>query len=186
MISKTNKMKSTLLFFMLCFTITAFGQTKVTADLDGDTTPDRFEIITTDQGFKIGYALSTQGSKPLFSQVVTSAGDETKVSVNKNVVTLTIGYMRAIYTYKFRYDPKLKQIKVIGYDNEQFGNAANDGAGMSSYNLLTGGYVAQWNHYDEKKKVLVADPKISKKLPLKDYVLKNFSDKVIDELNSVE
>lgn len=179
-------MKSTLLFFLLCLTTTIFGQNKITTDLDGDSKSDRFELITTDEGFKIGYALSTQGSKPLFSQVVTSAGDATNLSLSKNVIVLTISYMRASYTYKFRYDSKLKQIKLIGYDNEQFGNALNDGSGMSSYNLLTGAYVAQWNHYDEKKKVLVADPKISKKLPLKDYVLKNFSDKVIDELNSVE
>jgi hypothetical protein len=105
---------------------------------------------------------------------------------SKNVVVLAINYMRASYTYKFRYDPKLKQIKVIGYDNEQFGNAVNDGSGMSSYNLLTGAFEANWNHWNDKKKQLIADPKISKKLPIKTYLLKDFSDSMIEALEKVK
>jgi hypothetical protein len=179
-------MKSTLLPFLLFLAVTTFGQNKISYDLDTDGKVDKLELVNTDDGMKITYALSSQGNKVISTQNITTAGDQRTVSMSKNVVVLAINYMRASYTYKFRYDPKLKQIKVIGYDNEQFGNAVNDGSGMSSYNLLTGAFEANWNHWNDKKKQLIPDPKISKKLPIKTYLLKDFSDSMIEALEKVK
>jgi hypothetical protein len=80
---------------------------------------------------------------------------------------------------------KLKQLKIIGFDNTQYGNATNDGSGTSSYNLSTGQYIANWNHFDERKNTLVAVPKISKKYPLKNYKVNQLKDEVISQLQDV-
>jgi hypothetical protein len=57
---------------------------------------------------------------------------------------------------------------------------------MSSYNLLTGAFEANWNHWNDKKKELISDPKISKKMPIKTYLLKDFSDSMIEALEKVK
>ena len=77
-------------------------------------------------------------------------------------------------------------MKLIGYDNVQYGSATNDGSGNSSYNLATGNYEATWNYYDKKKKTLIALPKFKRKLPLKTYLLKDFNDKLIEKLNDID
>lgn len=94
--------------------------------------------------------------------------------------------MRGENYFKFRYDRKLKKIVLIGYDNTQYGNAANDGSGNSSYNLITGAYEANWSYIDEQTQELIPYPKITKKLPVKIYTLKEFCDKTIEALNKIE
>ena len=42
-----------------------------------------------------------------------------------------------ISTYKFKYYPNLKNMRLIGYDEESFGNANHDGAYSKSINFLT-------------------------------------------------
>lgn len=56
--------------------------------------------------------------------------------------------MRAGYKNQFRYNKKTKKIQLIGMSRFEFGNAANDGSGESSVNLLTNDYIGNWNVYD--------------------------------------
>lgn len=177
-------MKRLIALFFLSTGLYAFGQDipqKVTYDFDGDKKTDVFQIK---DGLLV-YALSSQGKKEVKSKGGSYA-DRTWLKLQKNVVVFHCQFMRASNTFKFRYDSKLKQFKLIGYDNEQFGNAANDGSGTSSYNLLTGDYIANWNIYDYKKEELVARPTIKKKLPVKVYLLKDFGDDMIDALYQVD
>lgn len=154
---------------------------KLSYDFDGDGKADVFQIR---DGY-LSYALTSQKGKEVRSK---GAGysDRTWLELSKNVVVYQCQFNRGHNTFKFRYDPKLGQFKLIGYDNEQYGNAANDGSGSSSYNLLTGSYIANWHYFDYEKEELKAKPEIRKKLPLKTYLFKDFGDEMIDQLYGID
>lgn len=154
---------------------------KVVYDFDGDGKEDVFQI---GEGY-LSYALSSQKEKEVRSK---GAGysDQTWLELVKNVVVYQCQFNRGQNTFKFRYDPKLGQFKLIGYDNDQFGNAVNDGSGSVSYNLLTGSYIAQWFYFDHKKEILIRKPEIRKKLLVKPYLFTDFGDAMIDQLYEMD
>jgi hypothetical protein len=163
---------------------TLFGQSEIQIDFETDGIMDNATIKKTEEGYFLQYTLSSDGKRHT-TPTITMGGDENSLSVKKNVLTISSQFMRGENYFKFRYDSKLKKIILIGYDNTQYGNATQDGSGSSSYNLLTGNYVANWNSFDEKKNKLIALPPISKKLPIKTYPLDKFSDDAISELDNV-
>lgn len=179
-------MKTNLLFLCLLFSLSSLAQTtSLSTDLDEDGQKDKVVLKTEGEfNYKIVYSLSSQKGKSYESQVVTLGGQTNELSLKNKVVILTSTYMRGVNTFKFRYDKALKQLKVIGYDNEQFGNAVNDGSGTGSYNLSTGIVEATWNSYNEKKQTLITLPTIRKKLPVRNYTVSDFSDKLIEKLDA--
>lgn len=179
-------MKFLFALFSTFFALQMHGQNTLNFDFDSDGEKDKMSLVSTDTGYKLIYALSSQNNKELSTAVITGGGQTNRISLKKNVVILESQFMRGENMFKFRYDKSLKDMKLIGFDNTQYGNATNDGSGHSSYNLSTGMYIANWNHFNMKKNRLDALPKISKKLPLKTYGLKDFSDKTIDELYNTE
>ena len=62
----------------------------------------------------------------------------------------------------------------------EFGNAANDGSGESSVNLLTSDYIGNWNYYDASANneagELVNIPTIKTKMKFKIITLESFSE----------
>ena len=176
--------KIAVMLFAFIISAEMRAQTALSGDFDGDGKTDKMNLIENADGYKITYSLSLL-NKTFSSKVITNGGDTKSLSMTKNVVVLSCQFMRGDNVFKFRYDTKLKQMKLIGYDNNQYGNAVNDGSGSSSYNLSTGQYVANWKHYDQKKGELIALPKSSKKYPIKNYTLNNFSDAMIDQLYKV-
>jgi hypothetical protein len=182
---KHNTLKAIIIsFVVLVFAIPAAaqeGKQKISFDFDGDKKMDVFQI----KDGKLVYALTSQANKTVTSKGGSYA-DQTYLELKGNVIVYHCIFMRASNTFKFRYDAKLKAIRLIGYDNEQFGNALNDGSGLSSYNLLTGDYKAQWNYFDRKKGELMAYPPVSKKYPAKVYLLKDFGEEVVDALYQVD
>ncbi len=157
-------------------------ETKVTADLDGDGKPDKFWI----NGDKVQYQLSTQKNVTKSSKPLDIEGLNNTLSVSKNVVSMSMWAMRYGGSLKLRYDKIAGDFRVIGHDSENFGPANNDGSGKSSYNLLTGDYVANWNRWDEEKEKLIPQPTIKKKIPAKKYYLLKLDDKALEEISSVE
>lgn len=178
-------MNTRILLFLLLLSVSLAsaqeGKQKIAFDFDGDKKADVFQI----KDGKLSYALTSQGNKTITSKGGSYA-DQTYLELKGNVVIYHCVFMRASNTFKFRYDTRLKAIRLIGYDNEQFGNAVNDGSGFSSYNLLTGDYKAQWNYFDQKKGELMAAPPVAKKYPAKVYLLKDFGDEVVDALYEVD
>lgn len=172
---------------LFSFSLNVFAQDtesanqKVTFDFDGDQMTDVVEIK---DGLLV-YTLSSQNNKPVQSKGMSFA-DVHSLSLAKNVVVLHCQFMRGENTFKFRYDSKIKAFKLIGYDNEQYGNATNDGSGSASYNLLTGDYVATWHYYDQKKEDLKTYPVINKKMSIKVYLLKDFGEEMIDEMYDID
>jgi hypothetical protein len=66
-------------------------------------------------------------------------------------------------------------IPLIGMNLYEFGNAANDGSGESSVNLLTDDYIGNWHYYDHEKDKLIAIPPIKTKMHFEKIYLESFS-----------
>lgn len=160
----------------------AQGNITITADLDGDGKQDKFWLNKD----KLQYQLSTQKNITKSSKPLDIEGLNNSLKVSKNVVAVSMWAMRSGTEYKFRYDKVRGDFRVIGYDSENFGPATNDGSGKSSYNLLTGDYVANWHHFDMKQEKLIALPTITKKSPAKKYYLATFDEKTMNEISSID
>jgi hypothetical protein len=177
-------MKIKLIFLGLVVTSKIFAQSDVIFDFDNDGHIDSLTAIRSDTGFVISCYLSSLNNKVISSNIITNRGDIITATLENKVVVIRNQFMRAESIFRFRYAANLKQLILIGYDTENYGNAMHDGSGQSSYNLLTGLYKANWNRFSEKKMDLVAVPTIVKKFPVKIYTLQTFSDKVIEELDN--
>ncbi len=178
-------MKLKLIFMLLLGSKLAFAQQSTQLDLDADGILDNVTLANIETGFSLEYKLSTQKNKAFVTKIITSGGTTNGVSASKNVLVLKCQFMRGENYFKFRYDAKLKQVKLIGYDNVQYGTANQNGSGTGSLNLATQTYEGVWNVYDQKQKKLVELPKTTKKVATKTYILKNFDDAAIAELDQI-
>lgn len=177
------KLKTTLFFLLL--TSKVLAQFDIAIDFDNDSIVDKATMINIESGYKLTFSLSSQNNKNHTTETITLGGQKNTLSVSKNILILSSQFMRGENKFKFRYDSALKEVRLIGYDTKNYGNATNDGSGNSSYNLNIGVYEASWNRFDKKLKKLVPYPKIRKKLPMKTYLLQDFNDKMIEELDKV-
>ena len=121
--------------------------------------------------------LSSQNFKPIESTPIEiTNGFRTYVYETKNGFGFANHWMRAGYENQFRYDSKSKRIQLIGMSRYEYGNAANDGSGESSVNLLTNDYIGNWYYYDECREKLTKVPTIKAKMPLGKIYLEDFSE----------
>lgn len=164
------------LFFLLPLSLTARSQGvgREVADLDGDRIADTFYFDNTRR--VIVCRLSTNQFRERISQPVELANPHSGVRKWRGGFEFYDNFMRAGYTAQFRYDPKTKEIQLIGLTRYEFGNAANDGSGEDSYNLLTGDYVGEWHYYDHEKEKLIRLPAIKTKMRFPKIKLQDFSD----------
>lgn len=138
-------------------------------DFDGINDTLRYEKL---EGLLI-CKLSSQQFKPMKGE---SFGDmepdNSFIRATKNGFSISTNFMRWGYGASFRYNKQAKKMQLIGMSKYDFGNAANDGSGESSVNLLTNKYEGRWKYYDDRANRLVVMPVI-----LKDMVLpKTFLD----------
>ncbi|MDX1958231.1 MAG: hypothetical protein SFU98_06640 [Leptospiraceae bacterium] len=126
-------------------------------DLDGDNVKDKILVGTKkgdNQLFAFVYLTSNAKKGVVPSQVLYDwhpMGFEYKLKNKVISISSCFGNGRFCKTIRFRYDGEEKDLKVIGYDEESFGNAAHEGAYKSSYNLLTGDYEYTEYTFNEKK-----------------------------------
>ena len=86
-------------------------------------------------------------------------------------------YMRAGYSNKFKYDKKIKKIRLIGIDFYEFGDTnSNDPFGKTSINLLTGDLIGNWNYYEEKEDKFIKIPTVKTKMLLRKQYLNEFNE----------
>jgi curved DNA-binding protein CbpA len=147
-----------------------FAQGKLLKDLDKDGIMDRVYI----EKNRIICRLSTQQFKEMQSQEIETFNSGIREA--RNGFSFYIHWMRAGYENQFRYDSKTKRIQLIGMSRYEFGNAANDGSGESSVNLLTGDYVGDWNYSDEEREELIKIPTIKTKISFGKIYLEDFSE----------
>jgi hypothetical protein len=178
-------MKTSFIILILFFCLKLNAQTVVSIDFEGDGILDSAKIMNSKEGYKLLITLSTKGNKKYVSQEFLG-GQENSLLATNNVLRMHNQFMRGENTFTYKYDQKLKQVKVIGYDNTQYGSASNDGSGSSSYNVTTGQYVANWNHWNTKTNTLDPVPKIIKKLPAKSFLFANFGDRMIDDFYNID
>lgn len=154
----------------------AFAQNKLVKDLDFDGKNDTVYIDQKDN--RIVCRLSTQNFKKLRSKAIEMSTDNGYLKPTRNGFELRNNWMRAGYAGQFRYEKVEKRIRLIGISEYAFGNAALDGSGEASANLLTGDYIGNWNYYDHlannENGELVKIPTIKAKLKFAKVYLEDF------------
>ena len=161
--------------FLISIQITASGQSKLWKDLDNDGIKDHVEI----ENSAIVCRLSTQNFTRIVSKAIEHLNEQSGVNETKNGFEFFNNWMRSGFKSQFRYNPKTKKIELIGMSRYEFGNAANDGSGKSSINLLTGDYIGNWNYSDwESDNKLIKIPTIKTKMYFKTINLEKFGEDV--------
>ena len=190
---KSQKRKVITAIFLLSIQIAAFGhsellresvyiegegltiQYKLLKDLDNDGIRDTVYLSVEDS--TIVCRLSTQNFAKIASKPIEILNTQSGVSETQNGFQFFNDWMRAGYKNQFRYNPKTKKMQLIGMSRYEFGNAANDGSGESSVNLLTGDYIGNWNYsaWEDEDIKLVKIPTIKTKMYFKTINLEDFS-----------
>ncbi|WP_316807412.1 hypothetical protein [Pedobacter agri] len=156
----------------------AFAQDKLVKDIDFDGKKDT--VYIDQKALQIVCRLSTQNFKKLRSKTIEMSSDDTYIKSTRNGFELTINWMRAGYACQFRYEKAEKRIRLIGITEYAFGNAANDGSGEASANLLTGDYIGNWHYFDHlannEKGELVKIPTIKTRMKFSKIYLEQFSE----------
>lgn len=156
----------------------AFAQKKLIKDIDFDGKKDT--VYIDQKASQIICKLSTQNFKKLRSKTFEMSSDNTFIKSTRNGFELRNNWMRAGFACQFRYEKIEKRIRLIGITEYAFGNAANDGSGEASANLLTGDYIGNWHYYDHlannEKGELVQIPTIKTKMKFNKIYLEGFSE----------
>lgn len=71
--------------------------------------------------------------------------------------------MRAFANYSYLYDKEVGKFRWTGFSDEYLGNAANDGSGTQSFDLITGEYVADFKYFGMDLNYLFSLPTITEK-----------------------
>ncbi len=160
---------------LMLLSLSLYAQDKISKDLDGDHIKDTL-FLDRDHS-QIVCSLSTHDFKESRSMELNM--DDAGIRETKHGFVFFYNYMRAGSDNQFRYDKHAKKMRLICMSRYEFGNAANDGSGKSSVNLLTNNYIGEWNYYDENKMKLITMAPIKKKMHFGKIYLETFSDQVM-------
>ncbi|RZL51262.1 MAG: hypothetical protein EOP00_00145 [Pedobacter sp.] len=169
-------------YLFICITLVSYNfvlaQEKLVKDIDFDGIKDTVYVDAT--SFEIVCRLSSAQFTKMRSKGIESSADNARLESTKNGFAFQSNWMRAGNANQFRYNKTLKKLQLIGMSRYEFGNAANDGSGESSVNLLTGDYIGDWNYFDHlannENGKLVKIPTIKTKMIYKQIFLEDFSD----------
>jgi hypothetical protein len=108
------------------------------------------------------------------------------LSYNKSVLKFggCFGNGRYCETYKFKYYSDLSSMRLIGYDEESFGNAANDGGFTKSVNLVTNQIEISENFYNEKTHKNGVN-KVHKKITMPIITIDSFNESTLSYLREL-
>jgi hypothetical protein len=156
-------------------------------DFDNDSLVDTLRIIRDEKSAILEYSLSSEGFKIVKSRNIEFIGDYLSLKLlTNNDVQLENSYMRASYFYTFKYNFNEKYFRLISYENTQFGNATNSGAGTSTWDLVKGSYEAKWSYFNEKTLKLKQCKPVNKRIKFKIIKLEEFGDSIIDDIQQAE
>lgn len=162
-----------IMFFALVQSA-ALGQTTLIKDLDFDGVNDSV-YIDIDKS-TIVCRLSTQKFRKISSKPIDILNLSAGIIDAKNGFIFYNDWMRAGYKNQFRYNTNTKKVQLIGMSRYEYGNAAHDGSGESSLNLLTGDYIGNWNFFDLESDKLIKIPTIKSKMKFGIINLENFGE----------
>lgn len=170
--------KKILFALVMLIHASAFAQEKLVKDIDFDGKNDTVYIDQNEGA--IVCRLSSQNFRKLKSKAMEIGGDNSAIKASRNGFEFRNNWMRSGYAGQFRYEKTEKRIRLIGITAYAFGNAANDGSGEASANLLTGDYIGNWHYYDHLanngKGELVKIPTIKAKLKFEKIYLEEFNE----------
>lgn len=170
-------MKKLLCILLVLYSyVPLYAQDILIKDLDLDHIADTVRL-NRDEGIII-CRLSTLAFRPVYSKPTDMAADASYLKETRNGFEFRNNWMRAGYACQFRFDAKMRKMQLIGMSRYEFGNAANDGSGESSVNLLTGDYIGNWNYYDMEHDQLIKMKSIKQKMPLPKTYLDQFSEDI--------
>lgn len=170
------------LFLIIIFLISfkTVAQDTLEKDLDFDGVADTVYIDRDES--TIVCLLSTKKFQKIESKPIEILNEQSLIKDARNGFYFENHWMRAGYSNQFRYDKNNGKIRLIGMSRYEFGNAANDGSGESSINLLTSDYIGNWHYYDmtanNNEGELVKIPSIKTKMYFNKIYLKDFNDEV--------
>jgi hypothetical protein len=118
--------------------------------------------------------LSSQHFKSMRSKSNLTDEWNSGIRATKNGFEFYVNYMRAGFSHQFQYNGQTKKIRLIGMNRYEFGNAANDGSGKSSVNLLTNDYMGEWNYYNLDRQKLIKMGTIRTKMYFPKVTLENY------------
>lgn len=170
--------KIVLITSLILLKISAVAQQKLIKDIDFDGKRDT--VYIDQKALQIVCRLSTQKFKKLKSKAIEMSSDNTYIKSTRNGFELRNNWMRSGYACQFRCERSEQRIRLIGITEYAFGNAANDGSGEASANLLTGDYIGDWNYFDHlgnnEKGELVKIPTIKTKMKFNKTYMEEFSE----------
>jgi len=168
-------MKKIIIIFTLTIcTNFSFGQNKLVKDIDNDGKND--SVFVDVEKSTIVCILSTLNYKSVSSKPIEILNEPSGITETKNGFEFFNDWMRAGYKNQFRYNTQTKKIQLIGMSRYEIGNAANDGSGESSVNLLTGDYIGNWNYSDQETDILIKIPTIKTKMKFKNINFEDFAE----------
>ncbi|MEI7502984.1 MAG: hypothetical protein WCJ61_06840 [Paludibacter sp.] len=170
------------LFSLLVYSQKSF----VYADFDHDGKKDKLYVLDCEQGFRLCYTLTSQKNKTISSFLFNECESTSVELKNSIVVVSNYDIEHFYYHYKFEYISELKQFRLIGIDVKRVGNYPLDGPGTSSYNLLTGIYIAHWKQFNEQKNKFESLPIIKRKTPIKVWLLNDYGNDMLWELAQID
>jgi hypothetical protein len=167
--------KAIIILTVIAWTVNAVARENPAKDLDSDKIPDT--VYFDFEKSVIVCRLSSHDFEPIESlPVEITNGQGTSVSGIEDGFYFANHWMRAGYENFFRYEPETKKIRLVAMSRYELGNAANDGSGESSVDLLTGEYVGNWNYYDMEKNSLIKIPAIETTMPFPETYLEDFGE----------
>lgn len=144
---------------LLSLSIASVAQdTVLKKDLDSD---GKIDSVMIDENSRLVVTLSSQNFQPIIEQDEILAESPPTISDARVGFIYSDSSMRYGTDYHYAYDKNGKnraKIRLIGMDYWALGNAANDGSGKDSVNLLNGAYEGKWHHYDLHKQKLMPYP----------------------------
>ena len=116
---------------------------RIDKDFDGDGIKDLVIVYSknnTEGENIIAVYLSTAANGKFYSFPFSSLSYNLEYKNNVLTIGSCFGNGRYCKTLKFKYYPVLKNMRLIGYEEESFGNAVHEGAYLKSINLLINKY----------------------------------------------
>jgi hypothetical protein len=160
---------------LLCSAEAVIAQATLIKDLDGDQISDTIMLNRTNS--ELICRLSTQNFKAQKSKRIEYLSTSSGLEATKSGFKFFNYQMREGYTCQFRFNKVANKMELIGMSRYNDGNAQLDGSGESSVNLLTGGYIGNWNSFDAKHRKLIKIKTIQQPLQLPRTFLEEFSEK---------
>ncbi|TAE67945.1 MAG: hypothetical protein EAZ85_14645 [Bacteroidetes bacterium] len=163
---------------------------RLEGDFDGDNKKDLMVVATkkgADEHSVFVYLSSSYNKKTPPQSFLIGSALGYSIEMKKNVVSIgaCFGNGRFCKTFKFRYNKNIKDLQLIGYDEQNFGNAMHEGSYKKSVNLSTKQFEVtryEWDDKIKKDRIILNE---LKKFTINNILFKDLTPQKIEELEKI-